>query len=92
MTSLILKRKIKNKTVSVAIAGMGYVGLPLAKSISEGGIKKIYGIDINESKIKDLLNAKSDIESVTNNDLAKMLESGFKPTKSFSCLKKLMFF
>ena len=88
MTSLILKRKIKNKTVSVAIAGMGYVGLPLAKSISEGGIKKIYGIDINESKIKDLLNAKSDIESVTNNDLAKMLESGFKPTKSFSCLKK----
>ncbi len=88
MTVSALKKKINNKSIKVAIAGMGYVGLPLAKSIRASGINDIYGIDINENKIKNLLNGESDIESVTKDDLNIMLKSGFKPTTSFSCLKK----
>ena len=91
MTVTILKRRIKDRSVKVAIAGMGYVGLPLAKSISNSGIHKIFGIDINENKVSNLSSGKSDIESVSDNDLQKMLNYGFKPTKSFSCLKKQMY-
>ena len=53
MTVSALKKKINNKSIKVAIAGMGYVGLPLAKSIRASGINDIYGIDINENKIKE---------------------------------------
>ena len=41
--------KIKNKKVKVGIIGMGYVGLPLAKSFVEKNIDT-YGFDIDQKK------------------------------------------
>ena len=37
---------------SIAIVGLGYVGLPLA--VEFGSKRKVIGFDINEDRIKDL--------------------------------------
>ena len=47
------KKKIENKTVSVGILGLGYVGLPLAVEFANAGIK-VLGFDIDERKVKVL--------------------------------------
>jgi hypothetical protein len=41
-----LRGKIAKKTATVAVCGMGYVGLPLARAITEQGFPVI-GLDID---------------------------------------------
>ena len=45
----ILHSKINSKKVTAAIVGLGYVGLPLLKTLSKKGIKT-FGIDIDKKK------------------------------------------
>ena len=45
-----LKRRIQSGEALVGIIGLGYVGLPLAHALHEGGLP-ILGFDIDESKI-----------------------------------------
>ena len=46
-------QKIKNKTASVGIIGLGYVGLPLARAFCEREFR-VLGFDIDDSKVKAL--------------------------------------
>ena len=48
-----LLKKIKGKTATVSVVGMGYVGLPLAEAIVKKGFKLI-GYDIDKQKILNL--------------------------------------
>jgi UDP-N-acetyl-D-glucosamine dehydrogenase len=50
--------KIRTNKFSVGIAGLGYVGLPLALEFAEKGIKVI-GFDIDESKVEFINKKKS---------------------------------
>ena len=50
-----LREKIENKTATVAIVGMGYVGLPLAVAVFDAGFPVI-GFDVDEKKIEHLNN------------------------------------
>lgn len=43
--------KLKNKETSLAVVGLGYVGMPIAVAFAEKGLKVI-GYDNNEEKIK----------------------------------------
>lgn len=43
-------QKIKNKQCSIAVVGLGYVGMPLAVAFAKKA--KVIGFDINEEKIK----------------------------------------
>ena len=72
-----LEKKIINKNFSVAIIGLGYVGLPLAVRYLKKKIK-VYGIDNDIVKIKKLRLGKSYINSLKNSDL-----NFFKKNKSF---------
>ena len=45
-------RKIKQKTVTLGVIGLGYVGLPLA--VEFGKKYKVVGFDINEKRIDEL--------------------------------------
>tara|TARA_B100000900_G_scaffold370996_1_gene349912 strand:- start:27122 stop:28414 length:1293 start_codon:yes stop_codon:yes gene_type:complete len=45
----------KSNTSTIAIVGMGYVGIPLCKSFLESG-NSVIGIDINETRIRELNN------------------------------------
>jgi len=54
---------------SIAVIGLGYVGLPLALLASEKRFQ-VFGIDIDAKKTKSLLNKKSYIDDVTDLEIA----------------------
>ena len=58
-----LKSRIQNRQSTIAIIGLGYVGLPLAIRFSEEGFKTI-GFDIDKEKVDLLNNGKSYIKHI----------------------------
>lgn len=79
-----LKEKIQNKTATLGVCGLGYVGLPLAVEKAKAGFKVI-GFDIQQKKV-DMVNAgKNYIGDVVNEDLKALVESGYlKATNDFA--------
>lgn len=53
---------------TIAVIGLGYVGLPLALLSEKKGFT-VYGLDIDESKIKSLTSHKSYIDDVSDTDV-----------------------
>ena len=66
------------KINKIAIIGLGYVGLPLAVSLSKSF--KIYGFDINKDRIKDLKTGFDSTKETTQVDLKRALSNNFKIT------------
>ena len=68
---------------TISIIGMGYVGLPLALRFVEAGCK-VFGIDVDESKIDQLLGGKSYIKHIEASRIAESVsEAQFVPTTDF---------
>ena len=72
---------------TVAVVGQGYVGLPLAIAAVSAGWK-VYGIDVDLSKINSLLEGRSYIEDISSENVQKALSDGFKPTSDHSVIKE----
>ena len=71
------------KTKTIAIIGMGYVGLPLALRFVEAGCK-VFGIDVDESKVDQLLGGKSYIKHIEASRIAESVSKAqFVPTTDF---------
>lgn len=49
-----LQEKLEDRSVHVGIVGMGYVGLPLALTFAEAGVK-VLGFDVDQTKVSTLL-------------------------------------
>lgn len=81
----ILEEKILNKSASIGIIGLGYVGLPLAVALAKTRYKVI-GIDINENKIKQLQENKSYIIDVTNEQLAEVMNTFLTVSSDYSSI------
>ena len=62
-----LQDKIKNRTATVSIIGLGYVGLPLALESMKCGFDTI-GIDIDRGKINRAIRESLDISREANTD------------------------
>lgn len=71
----VLKEKIARKDVTYAVIGLGYVGLPLAVTAVESGVRVI-GYDLDEKKIQSILNGKSYITDITSERLAAAVKTG----------------
>ncbi|PYG87166.1 UDP-N-acetyl-D-glucosamine dehydrogenase [Ruminiclostridium sufflavum DSM 19573] len=79
-----LKKILLNKTATLGVIGLGYVGLPLAVEKAKAGYKTI-GFDIQEAKVKMVNSGKNYIGDVVNEDLEKLVESGLlSATTDFS--------
>ncbi|MFT7305304.1 MAG: UDP-N-acetyl-D-galactosamine dehydrogenase [Candidatus Azotimanducaceae bacterium] len=63
-----LSQKIEDKTVSIAIIGMGYVGLPLAVEFSKHF--QTIGFDINQTRIDELKAGNDKTLEVSQQELA----------------------
>lgn len=83
-----LLQKITNKSAKIAIAGLGYVGLPLAKSIHDAGFKDLIGIDTNKQRVKDLNSCNSPLASISDNELEAMKKDGWKAVSTFQELSQ----
>lgn len=79
-----LKEKLINKTATLGVVGLGYVGLPLAVEKAKAGYKTI-GFDIQKEKV-DMVNAGINyIGDVVNEDLAEIVKKGLlSATTDFS--------
>ena len=58
-----IKKNITSHKVTAGVIGLGYVGLPLAMTIAKRGFR-VYGFDLDETKIKKLHAKKSYISHI----------------------------
>ncbi len=63
-----LKRKIRKRDATIAVIGLGYVGLPLAVEMAKSGLN-VYGIDVNAEKVEMVNKGRSYIQDVSHRDL-----------------------
>ncbi len=84
-----LLQKIENKTATVGIIGLGYVGLPLALTICEAGYKRVIGFDIDPSKIEKLSRNESYIKHIDLQRLQHANKQGLQATTDFSRVKEV---
>lgn len=80
-----LLTRIDARTAKVGIIGLGYVGLPLARSFCRNGFPVI-GFDTDDAKVARLSRGKSYIGHIDDATIAAMLQSGFSPTSDFDRL------
>lgn len=82
-THRLLVEKLNSRKATIAIVGLGYVGLPLILRFIEVGYQVI-GIDIDQSKAQALNAGKSYIEHIPSSDIQKAVSKGFRATTEFS--------
>jgi UDP-N-acetyl-D-glucosamine dehydrogenase len=75
--------KIENRSATIGIVGLGYVGLPLMLRYSEVGFR-VLGIDIDAEKVSRLNKGESYIEHISASAIAEARGKGFEATTDFS--------
>jgi UDP-N-acetyl-D-glucosamine dehydrogenase len=81
-----LLEKIQSKNAKVGVIGLGYVGLPLALEFALKGFD-VLGFDIDERKIKILLEGKTYIKHINEIKIQDALKiKKFSATSDFSRL------
>lgn len=84
-----LIKKLKDKKATIAILGLGYVGLPLAVVFGEAGFH-VTGVDPDSRKVDSLKKGESYIPDVKSEVVAKLVKSGhFTATTDFAILKEM---
>lgn len=68
---------------TTGVLGLGYVGIPLAASLSKTS-NKVIGFDILEERVEQLNHGRSPIQHITNDMIAAMINEGFRATNDFS--------
>jgi len=85
---MVLLDKIRKRSATVGVIGLGYVGLPLVIQFVKAGYKSI-GFDVDEEKIKYLKAGKSYIKHIPGEEVRLLKgNSSFTATTDFSSLKK----
>lgn len=83
-----LKEKLMNKTATLGVVGLGYVGLPLAVEKAKAGYRTI-GFDVQEDKVRMVNSGINYIGDVVNEDLEDIVKSGLlSATTDFSQVAK----
>ena len=78
--------KFTERNATVAIIGLGYVGLPLAVVLADSGLR-VVGLDTSEEKINSLRDGQSYIEDVPSEVVQKHIdEKRIIPTNSYDDL------
>ena len=84
-----LQRKIERRQARVGVAGLGYVGLPLAAEFARAGFA-VTGIDVDARKVDLLSRGESYVKDVPAAALRPLVESGrFRATADFSAVAGL---
>ena len=75
------------KNAKIAIIGLGYVGLPLARLFATKF--SVIGFDINDQRIKELMNGADSTFEVDNEDLTSVLVENSFESKGLYCTSEL---
>ena len=86
-----LLKKIEEKSITVGVVGLGYVGLPLAVEKAKAGFKTI-GFDVQDEKVKLVNEGHNYIGDVVDSDLKELVASKMlTATTDFSFVKDVDF-
>ncbi|WDU78631.1 nucleotide sugar dehydrogenase [Lysinibacillus sp. G01H] len=84
--SSVLSKKIKSKTATIGVIGLGYVGLPFAVEIAQSGFRVI-GFDKNQDKIRLLQAGDSYIADLSKENIRQIIKNKqFEVTNDFAKL------
>jgi UDP-N-acetyl-D-glucosamine dehydrogenase len=64
-----------NASQTIAIVGLGYVGLPLSLQFARSGVR-VLGLDIDAAKVDALMAGRSYIKHITNEAIAAQVKAG----------------
>ena len=78
-----LLRKLRERSATIGVIGLGYVGLPLALRFSEAGYK-VAGFDIDPEKVRALNEGRSYIERIPAGRVRSAAEKGFVATGDYA--------
>jgi len=79
-----LIKAIESKQAVIGVVGLGYVGLPLVREFTRGGMK-VLGFDLDDRKIKALRAGKSYIEHIPSATVKQMVKTKlFAATTDFT--------
>lgn len=79
-------QRIASRDPVVGVMGLGYVGLPLALTFAEAGIR-VLGFDIDETKSRSLTRGRSYIKHIADDRIASAIGRGqFQPGRAFDSL------
>jgi UDP-N-acetyl-D-glucosamine dehydrogenase len=82
-----LLARLRNKTATVGVIGLGYVGLPLANLFHEKGFR-VVGFDIDQKKVATLNAGRSYIGHIPDVRVEELVADGrFEPTTDFAKLR-----
>ena len=70
-----LREKIQSKSATVAVIGLGYVGLPLAVEKAKAGFR-VVGIERNPARVEQVNRGENSIADVLTQDLAAVVAAG----------------
>lgn len=76
--------------IKIAVIGLGYVGLPLARLFSTK--YETIGFDIKESRVNELMSGHDSTNEVSNELLQSAIDNGFVCTSNLSDIKDCNFF
>jgi UDP-N-acetyl-D-glucosamine dehydrogenase len=71
----------------LAVVGLGYVGLPLAREAARAGLA-VVGFDVNTAVVDALNGGRSHVDDVSDADVSTMLDTGFRATTGGSELSQ----
>jgi UDP-N-acetyl-D-glucosamine dehydrogenase len=75
-----LMERLRLRTATVGVVGLGYVGLPLAETFAWGGFR-VVGFDVDEAKIARLKAGESYIKHISSRRVEELRDGGhFEPT------------
>lgn len=84
-----LLKKLCDKKASIAILGLGYVGLPLAVTFAEAGFT-VTGIDLDASKVEAISRGESYIPDINGERVKHLVDAGrLKAANKFGVLSDI---
>src|SRR5687767_2691429 len=82
-----LLEKIQARSATLAVVGLGYVGLPLAVEFARAGLSVI-GLDVDARKVESVRRGESYVPDVPAAVLAELVQSGrLTATQDYSVLR-----
>ena len=83
-----LVNSLRDRSATIGILGMGYVGLPLTTAFGEAGFK-IIGIDPDPRKVGSINKGKSYVQDVSDKQIDQLVKMGkLSATTDFSALRQ----
>jgi UDP-N-acetyl-D-glucosamine dehydrogenase len=84
-----LAERIRARSARVGVAGLGYVGLPLAVEFGKAGFH-VTGIDVSARKVEQINRGVSYVQDVPTADVARLVQEGrLQATTDFAAVSSL---